>query len=363
MHCRPQINGHDNRPMPIPRNISKERTIFSANKFISNGSVPDITHIVYVDPDNYSNVANINDLIRVGEAIGLLNKILPKRNFILLGPGRWGSRGDIKLGVRTSYSDINNTAVLIEIAKKKGNYIPELSFGTHFFQDLVESNIRYIPLYPDDEEVHFNSAFLRSADNLLAELAGSYQDLSEVIRVIDVSKNSQGKILRIAMSSEEDSALGFLTFADDSTGHLSESLFLSPEQNSTVALSKNVHDKNRWNWRMYMARELARQLDKEKFGVIDLYLIGSVKTDTFDVESDIDLLVHFKGDEKQKKALACWLEGWSRCLGVMNYLYTGYKREELLDVKIVTDENIEEKYKYAIKIGAITDSALNLKPS
>ena len=78
-----------------------------------------------------------------------------------MGPGRWGSRGDIKLGVSVTYSDINNTAVLIEIARQKGNYVPDLSFGTHFFQDLVEADIRYLPLYPDDARVVFNEAFFR----------------------------------------------------------------------------------------------------------------------------------------------------------------------------------------------------------
>ena len=78
-----------------------------------------------------------------------------------MGPGRWGSRGDIKLGVNVTYSDINNTAVLIEIARKKGNYVPDLSFGTHFFQDLVEASIRYLPLYPDEKGIIFNEEFLR----------------------------------------------------------------------------------------------------------------------------------------------------------------------------------------------------------
>ena len=54
-----------------------------------------------------------------------------------------------KLGVSVTYSDINNTAVLMEIAARRGNSVPDLSFGTHFFQDLVEGDIRYIPLYPD----------------------------------------------------------------------------------------------------------------------------------------------------------------------------------------------------------------------
>ena len=86
---------------------------------------------------------------------------------MLIGPGRWGSRGDIKLGVSVSYSDINNTAMLLEVARKRGNYVPDLSFGTHFFQDLVESDIKYLPLYPDDPGVVFNEAFLLGAPNLL----------------------------------------------------------------------------------------------------------------------------------------------------------------------------------------------------
>ena len=52
------------------------------------------------------------------QAVGRLNKVLPKRQFVLMGPGRWGSRGDYRLGVPVTYSDINNTAVLVEIARK-----------------------------------------------------------------------------------------------------------------------------------------------------------------------------------------------------------------------------------------------------
>ena len=80
-----------------------------------------------------------------------------------MGPGRWGSRGDIKLGVPVAYSDINKTAMLIEIAVKQSKYEPELSFGTHFFQDLVEENIKYLPLYPEDNDIIFNMSFFRGS--------------------------------------------------------------------------------------------------------------------------------------------------------------------------------------------------------
>ena len=87
-----------------------------------------------------------------------------------MGPGRWGSRGDIRLGVPVTYADISNAAVLIEIARQKGGYVPDLSFGTHFFQDLVESNIRYLPLYPDDPERGLQrGASSCGAPNALAE--------------------------------------------------------------------------------------------------------------------------------------------------------------------------------------------------
>jgi hypothetical protein len=118
--------------------------LFTANRFITNGSLDDITHIVYVDPQKYSELGTYEELSSVGRAIGRLNQLLPKRRFILMGPGRWGSRGDIKLGVNATYSDINNTGMWIEIARKHNGYLPEPSFGTHFFQDTVEASIQYL---------------------------------------------------------------------------------------------------------------------------------------------------------------------------------------------------------------------------
>ncbi len=67
---------------------------------------------------------------------------------LLMGPGRWGTTTP-SLGVPVKFAEINNIAVLAEVAFSAGNLMPELSFGTHFFQDLVETNIFYIALFPD----------------------------------------------------------------------------------------------------------------------------------------------------------------------------------------------------------------------
>lgn len=207
LQCRPQGTGLESAPATIPKKIAKKNIIFTTTKYISNGFVPNITHIVYVDSQKYSELSEVANLLRVGRAVGRLNEVLPRHHFILLGPGRWGSRGDIKLGVNVTYSDINNTAALIEIARKKGNYIPDLSFGTHFFQDLTEAQIRYIPLYPDEDTNVFNEDYLLNSHNSLANLAPDFSDMSDVIKVINVPEVSDGKILEIYMNAGHNIAM------------------------------------------------------------------------------------------------------------------------------------------------------------
>ncbi len=210
LQCRPQSSVDDAAPAVIPRDIPAERVVFTARRFVSNGRVPDLTHVVYVDADQYARADSLEKLRDVGRAVGRLNRVLPKRQFALIGPGRWGSRGDIKLGVNVAYSDINNTALLIEVAARRGAYVPELSFGTHFFQDLVESAIRYLPLYPDEPGIHFNAPFLRDTPNRLDQFAPEFAALKDIVRVVDVAEAAGGQILKVLMNADQDEAIGFL---------------------------------------------------------------------------------------------------------------------------------------------------------
>ena len=196
LQCRTQSQGLSSKPAIIPDDIPNEKIIFSANKYISNGIVSNISHIVYVSPQKYSELSDYQDLVSVGRAIGRINKILPKRQFILMGPGRWGSRGDIKLGVSVTYSDINNTSILIEIARKQKDYVPDLSFGTHFFQDLVEANIRYLPLYPDDKGIYLMKSFLKNQRMYFSDMLPEYEHIRDVIKVIDIPAITNGRVCK-----------------------------------------------------------------------------------------------------------------------------------------------------------------------
>jgi len=345
LQCRPQGATEDAAPSPIPRDLPLDRVLFSARRCVSNGRLRDISHVVYVESEAYGRL-ELDRIREVGRAVGRLNRLLPKRQFALMGPGRWGSRGDIRLGVPVTYADISNAAVIVEIARQKGGYLPDLSFGTHFFQDLVESNIRYLPLYPDDPDVVFNEGFFRSAPNALASLAPDFASLADVVRVIDVPAASGGRVLRLLMNGDLDEAVGLLATptTDGETALPSEPLAPArPEDHS--------------RWRLRMAQRIAALLEPARFGIKAAYLIGSTKNATAGPASDIDLLLHVEAHDARRAQLATWLDGWSRALAEMNELRTGCSSDGLLDVRYVTDEDIARATGYAAKIGAITDAA------
>jgi len=346
LQCRPQGATEDAAPTPIPRDLPLDRVLFTARRYVSNGRVRDISHVVYVDPEAYGRL-ELDRIREVGRAVGRLNRLLPKRQFALMGPGRWGSRGDIRLGVPVTYADISNAAVMVEIARQKGGYLPDLSFGTHFFQDLVESNIRYLPLYPDDPAVVFNEGFFRGAPNALASLAPDFESLADVIRVIDVPSASGGRVLRLLMNGDLDEAVALLA---------------TPAPGGETALPSEPlappRPEDHWRWRLRMAQRIAALLDPGRFGVKAAYVFGSTKNGTAGPASDIDLLLHVEAGHAGRAALAAWLDGWSRALAEMNELRTGYRSGDgLLDVHYVTDEDIARGTSYAAKIGAVTDAA------
>ncbi|MFH0816017.1 MAG: PEP/pyruvate-binding domain-containing protein [Methanobacteriota archaeon] len=331
LQCRPQSQASGVERIPVPKDIPMPRQIFSARRYVTTGSLNNIDWIVYVNPMGYESLEKREDMIAVAHAVGDLNQRLPKRRFILMGPGRWGSRGDIKLGVPVQYRDLNNTALLIEVARRKGGYVPELSFGTHFFQDLVEAGIQYLPLYPDELGIVFNEQLLEISENHLSEFCTGCEKIADVVKLVRVADISEGGTLSIIMDGDAGEALAFTV----------------PPNHSA--------------WRMGKAKEIADALDPQLYGVVALYVVGSSKEYTAGLGSDIDLIVHHRGTEDQKEDLLAWLKGWSVKLAAENYVRTGYKCDGLLDVHVVTDKDIQEKGSWATHIDSVYGKAKELQ--
>jgi hypothetical protein len=192
----------------IPSSVPEEDKLFVTHAGLSNADIAGVEYVVYVDPRAYDRLESVEKKYRVGWAIGQLNKRLAGKRYILLGPGRWGSN-DINLGVRVTYADINTTRLLVEIAFARDGYTPEVSYGTHFFQDLVEADIAIMPLYPDTPGNMLREELLLESENALAGIDPALKDLEGVVHLIHVPAVSHGRLLRVLLDAETQAGVGF----------------------------------------------------------------------------------------------------------------------------------------------------------
>ena len=350
LQCRPQSSAGNYASSEIPQNVPYERILFTANQFVTNGKTPDIDYIVYVDPEEYANCPDLNILKTIGRVVGRLNKALPKGKFILIGPGRWGSRGDIKLGVNVTYSDINNTSVLIEVAKKKGGYMPDLSFGTHFFQDLVEAQIHYLPLYPDQEGIIYNEEFLNNSKNYLADFAHEFVDYANIVKLIDVKAETKGLTLKILFNADQDKAIAFLT---------SE----SGENFTPKSFSKDSKLNENIEWRKEAIEKIISEMPAKLFGVQDVYLIDNFEEAKKDPNKPISIIVDCEGDQTQKDKLELWLSVWNMALSELYSMKTSIRINKILDYKFYSNKDFDKMSSLAYKIGELDKNAKKMKIS
>ncbi|MDI6732136.1 MAG: PEP/pyruvate-binding domain-containing protein [Candidatus Margulisbacteria bacterium] len=177
VQCRPlQAQGVGGR-VRIPEKIAPDNILFkSQGNFMGGNLSQPINKLIYVDPEAYSGLL-MGEKYEVAREIGRLNKMLRRESepTLLIGPGRWGTR-DPSLGVPVSFAEINNIAALVEVDDPEGGFMPELSFGSHFFLDLVETQIFYVALFIENPKVTLDKKWLKA-------LAGD-----AIVKIIDLKK-------------------------------------------------------------------------------------------------------------------------------------------------------------------------------
>lgn len=209
LQCRPLSGAEWDRSLRIPTGVPPQDVVFRAGWLVPHGKVERIRYVVYVDPDEYDRAPDFTTRFELARLIGRLNKRLEGECFVLMGPGRWGSSNP-QLGLKVTYADIYNARALIEMAQARGDSVPEVSYGTHFFQDLVESRIYPLPLYPDDSRTTFNRAFFEGAPNALGTLLPADAQYDRYVKLIDVPAVAQGRLLELVMVGEQEEALAYL---------------------------------------------------------------------------------------------------------------------------------------------------------
>jgi len=191
VQCRPLQTKGIRASVQLPKKIKAEKVLFESEGYTMGGNISQpIKRIIYVDPAKYVEIP-IPQKYGIARLIGKLNRQIANREntpTILFGPGRWGTTTPA-LGVPVNFAEINKITVLVEIAYEGGNLMPELSFGTHFFQDLVESDIFYVALFPQKERTVFNKDKLVEMPNLLTDFFPEERKYEDVVKVYEVDSD------------------------------------------------------------------------------------------------------------------------------------------------------------------------------
>ncbi|GAM08833.1 phosphoenolpyruvate synthase [Geobacter sp. OR-1] len=188
VQCRPlQTRGVQSMRVEIPPRPDEESLFRSRGSFMGGSIVQPLQRVISVDPERYTSLT-LSDKYELARIIGRLNRMIPSREelpTLLMGPGRWGTTTP-SLGVPVRFAEFNSVSVLAEVAFSAGGLMPELSFGSHFFQDLVESGIFYVALHPERRGCFLNDRLLAALPNRLEELLPDDARFAGVIRIVDL---------------------------------------------------------------------------------------------------------------------------------------------------------------------------------
>ncbi|MBE0635946.1 hypothetical protein IH601_08120 [Candidatus Bipolaricaulota bacterium] len=143
LQVRPLGARPEHREIPIPE-IPADRRVMECSNVLGNGTLKNIRHLVFVDPDAY----RWDHAFDIARAVGRINHQLDDLDepYILIGPGRWASSNP-QLGVPAQYNEISGAVLIVEMST--ATFSPELSYGTHFYADMVASGVLYLPFHEE----------------------------------------------------------------------------------------------------------------------------------------------------------------------------------------------------------------------
>ncbi|MCR5789901.1 MAG: PEP/pyruvate-binding domain-containing protein [Lachnospiraceae bacterium] len=187
LQCRPLQVQKGKSGTVIPPDIPEENILLeSRGASMGMSKTQELDIIVYVDPVKYYNMPyKEKDL--VAKLVGKINWHYRDMNkhMMLIVPGRVGTTSP-ELGVPTAFSDISAYEIICETEESKAGYNPELSYGSHIFQDLVEAEILYTAVFHNEKTIHFSPEKLASSKDIVSEFENR-SDLADIVHVYDVS--------------------------------------------------------------------------------------------------------------------------------------------------------------------------------
>jgi hypothetical protein len=140
-----------------PDSVVQDETLLISNTALGNGIIKGIYDFVYVKPD----VFDASKSMEIANRLDKLNEkfLNDKKNYVLVGPGRWGS-SDPWLGIPVKWPQISAARVIVESGLD--HYRIDPSQGTHFFQNLTSFRVGYFTINPFIHDGFYNLEFLNN---------------------------------------------------------------------------------------------------------------------------------------------------------------------------------------------------------
>ena len=183
LQCRPLYTGGRGTVTEIPE-LPEKNVFFRLKDSAMGNSVKEkIDVVVQIDARAYYEYPYALKP-QAAEAVGAINTYYKgkKKHILLMTPGRVGTSSP-ELGVPVSFAQISGFCGICEVSDNRAGYMPELSYGSHMFQDLVEAGIFYCALWGDERTVKYNEAFFGDLENLFPAICPERKELAEIFRV------------------------------------------------------------------------------------------------------------------------------------------------------------------------------------
>jgi pyruvate,water dikinase len=218
VQCRPfqvQVDIDGSLAQPGESLSAEDMVLESCGPVIGPGLATDIDRVVYVVPEEYAKLP-VQSRYAVARLIGQITHLEgaeKRQNIMLIGPGRWGTRSP-SLGVPVRFAEISRATVLCELALMHAGLVPDVSLGTHFFNDLVEMGMICLAVFPERQHNCFNQDVLERAANRLLELLPEASEWAHVLRVVDGDRLGVGKRLYLRADPMRQEAACYVAQAD-----------------------------------------------------------------------------------------------------------------------------------------------------
>ena len=189
LQCRPLQVFQDTGEVLLPEDIPEEKLLLSSEgASMGLSRAVDLDILVYVDPIAYYHLPYV-EKDSVAKAIGKVNWKFrgTDKHMMLIVPGRIGTSSP-ELGVPTAFSDISSFEVICEVSESGAGYNPELSYGSHIFQDLVEAQILYTAVFENEHTLCYHPEKLQALPNRLPVWFPEFEKLADVVHICEMDK-------------------------------------------------------------------------------------------------------------------------------------------------------------------------------